>query len=61
MIVEVETNAKVNVRLTSNMTFLRRTLNVIGGLYDRNVQILPTQMKKIKTLIYFYIIFFFFK
>lgn len=28
---------------TSNMTFLRRALDVIGGLYDGNVQILPTK------------------
>lgn len=28
---------------TSNMTFLGRALDVIGGLYNGNVQILPTK------------------
>lgn len=34
--------------LTSNMTLLRRTLDMIGGLYNGNIQFLPISKSKNK-------------
>jgi hypothetical protein len=35
-------------KLTSNMTFLRRAFNMIGSLYNGNIQFLPFKIQKEK-------------